>query len=370
MADTETTTEATPTTTPKTEVYPDLMDGEDPEGVDYDLEQLKLAEAEAEAEESGQPPSQPGAAPAEPAAPSATPAPAEPPPDPADQQMVPHGRFHAVNERLKETERALAFREGQLATLQQQPAQQPAEQPPAEPPPDFDAKREEIRAKHREVARRYDSGEITMEDVEDSRFRTDQELGEVDRVAREAEAAAAAPAGQPAHQPLSAGEAAKVIVQELGGHARLNSDAKSVILRHPYLAAVPAADMPFYQQTVVRELEAAGTPIIFDNSFAQTQRLREAIGAKLDVLGPVMYPQFDPKTVSQSPSPAPGNQPAPASQAKARQDKLTMAANHPPDVSQVGSQGGHVEVNDQQIEGMTDDEIAALPAAVQDKIAL
>lgn len=377
MADTETTNEVTPTTeptAPKTEIYPDFMDGEDPDGVDVDLQLLKEAEAEAAREESGEaPPAEPATDPVAPA-----PAPAAAPTEPApaattgEQPMIPKARFDEVNNARIEAERALAFREGQLAAAQQQPA--PASEPPAEPPPpapDFAAKQQEARDRHKEVARRYDNGEITMEEVEESRFRMGAELDEIDRSRREHEAAAAQPA-QPAQQPMTADEAAKVFTDAVSQQAQLNAHAIQLNQQHPYLLAITPQDMPLIQAAVVRELAEAGTPIVFDNSPQQTIRLREAIAQKIDRMGPTMYPNFDPNSVTQPPSPSgptsqPTAQPALSPQAKARQDKLNLAADHPPDTTQVGSQGGHQEVTEQQILNMSDDEIAALPAHLQDK---
>lgn len=94
-------------------------------------------------------------------------------------------------------------------------------------------------------------------------------------------------------------------------------------------------------------------------------KLGERVAQLSDVYGPIWGAKA-PQPQQQPAPPKPGMSPT----AQARQQKLAVAANAPPDVNRLTPQGGQgPEYTEDQIANMSDEEILALPKSVRERFS-
>jgi hypothetical protein len=310
-----------------------------------DPDEAELAEARREAAAAESPAELQSAAGQEPKpAHQNTEAPAKSAPGP-----IPYERFAEVAAELRKVRESEAYLQGQLDALRA--AKPPTETPPvvenpsaapANPADEIKA----LRAKVEEAAERFDNGEIGMREYEQVRAQAEDRIAELNlqRVA----------------QPPSGG---------LADEALLASHAARLDAEHPYLPVLELSQLRELQAMAEAAALVRGQP--YGQGPRELMRLRQDVARLSDIHGPEMVPNFKPPARSPSstaPSNGTGRYPdlSPAAQARAR--KLEMAADMPPNVNEMGSAGGTDGFSDARINAMTDDEIAALPAAVRARI--
>lgn len=155
---------------------------------------------------------------------------------------------------------------------------------------------------------------------------------------------------------------------------RLNEQAVTLEQQHPSLLMIKSDHQwDFLNQEASRMLLAEGVQLVEGDS-ASIAALRQRIAELADQYAPIW---------NGSPAPAPANggtsqrpqqtntpiQPAKTISrptAQQRGAKLELANQQPP-LSQGNTNGGPIEYTDQQIVGMTDDELAGLPDAVRNR---
>lgn len=364
--------------------------------------ELEEAEAAARAEEEGAPQEageegqQEGAA-AEPPPAAETPAAeeaatgqqaAEPQGQQPSQQQpqarhVPYERFREVYQTAREREQEIAYLRGVMeargltpgAQGQQPQPQQPAQgnqQQPAAPqqPPQQDQRQlvQAVRQKVLDAAKQYDEGKITLADYKQIELTAQDAETRIKEQAYQRwvqQQLAAAKPQQPAQQQPQGIEAFSLADQRL-----LDEQARTLEAEHPYLQHLPDDRMETLVDFAYREAAASGRP--YGSGAAESYRLREHVAQLSDAFGPRWLPNV--QVQQQSPQqPAVQQQqtqkPALSPQAQARVQKMAAASQHPPNVNGMG-QGGHSTPLPApgQVESMTDEEIAALPAETQNRI--
>lgn len=340
--------------------------------VDPDEAILAAAEAEVAAAERGQQaePGQ-GEAPsasdtsALPPGPGTAAAPAQPPaaaPGTRPQQTpppVPYARFQEVNRTAQQMRDQLLYQEGVIAALKAgNPGAAPAAPgapaaPPAAAAAPAPTPQEQIaahRAELRQAAKAFDAGEITQEALEDVRGRVDDAVASIREAARP-QAQPQAPANAP--QPGLADQA--IMERQL---AELGQ-------AHPFAEALTEPQAQFLANQAIAEAVASGRP--YGSTAADTLRLRQHVAQLSDFYGPRWGLQ--PTRPLQSPQQQrPGVPGALSPTAQARAGKLALANGLPPDTAAMGAGGGSEELSEAAIMAMSEDEIAALPRNVQDRI--
>lgn len=260
--------------------------------------------------------------------------------------MIPKGRFDEATTKLqRERDEALqreAYLAGQIEAmkaLQQQPGQ--PDKPAAQQPParTVDQIQQEIEAN----ATKFDNGEITY-----------AEMKKIERQLEREERELTAP--KPAAAASSEGD--KLYLDTLT--AQIEKD-------HPYITLIQSpADFEFLKRKAAESLAAEGWRNPGGDMGAYQYRLR--IAEMADQYGEMLTGT---KLLPANGKPAPTGQPAPRSpQAAAREAKLDLAADLPPDIARMGTAGDGAsgQLSDEQIMAMTDDELANLPTATRRKL--
>lgn len=291
--------------------------------------------------------------------PQQEPAPGTPPAGDQQQQRqrpraVPLERFNEVNRALQQERERRAYLEGALAARTgTAPAESPGTTPTEQQAPPADPIRAEIqqqRALLREIAGRFDRGEITLAEVEEQRGQAEDRIAELNL--------------QRAQQTQGAPTAD--VLETLRTEAHL----VGLYQHHPYAANLTEQQAAMLAQRAQTDAALEGRPI--GSGPAETRRLREAIAKLSDEWGPKWGVQPS-RAVTNTPAPGqqqpttPRSQPNLSPAAQARSAKMAMAAALPPDPAQFG-QGAQAEISDAQIATMSDEEIAALPAHVQRRL--
>ncbi len=310
---------------------------------DPDALELAAALAAAQAEEAGTP-----AAP-EPQQPTAiTTAPAEQPTQP--QQVVPASVVAAMRRELRQQREQNAYLQGALEVVQRRGGDQPQDpqqQSPQQPAPAASIK-DQIAAHRAELERlagEFDAGNLVMREYEAQRGRIDDAIADL-RIA------------QMAPPPAPEG-----IVEQAYETAHLNR----LLEAHPYAHGLSTDQAIALADAARTELALEGTPV--GTGKAETLRLRERVALLSDRYGPrwgiaprqAAAPQQPNR--QQAPNAAPHLSPA----AQARVAKMDLRSQLPPDPSGMGhaAQG---EMTESQILTMSDEDIAALPPAVQARL--
>ncbi|MBU8540186.1 hypothetical protein [Falsiroseomonas tokyonensis] len=306
-----------------------------------------LAAVEAESKGGDQAQQQPPAAPA----PTATSAPAPQEPPKASPPPVPYSRFAEVNRQLREQQERAAYLEGALEATRKgnpAPAGRPEQQPPAQAAPvDAASQTAALKAALLAKAAEFDSGAITMTEFEEARVATWEQIQALQRA-------------EPTPAPQRA-----ALMDEIIEETHLTE------LQKQFPEAAALTEQQASLLAGMAEQMAAANGGVFPGSNKRmtghptrdTIILRESVAhlarANAAVLGLKAPPAAAPagNRQQQATTQPPTLSPA----AKARQAKMDMAANLPPDPSGMGTaaEGGFSAA---QLERMSDEQIAALPA--------
>jgi hypothetical protein len=330
-----------------------------PEVTDIDERDLQAALQEEEAEKA----SATGAQTVEgtPAVP-AVPKPQEQNPSPhGEVVMIPKGRFDEVNAAKSKAENEAAYWRGQAEARAAQTAPAPGAAAAPQPQQTPEQKLLEIRTEKNALAKKFDDGEITMSDFEAQRDALDDRVQAIREEARP-KPVAAAPANQD------------------GGELYLETLTAQLEDSHPWVKVFDAVGTPsdwgYLKDRAISNLTARGVDP--RNGNLGRYDLRKEIAALTDELGPALLTAAATKAgialPGQSPKPAaaaPAQQTPPvlSPEAKARQAALIKAQGAPPNLNAMtGAAGESGIVTEAQLEGMTEDEIGALPASVQNKL--
>jgi len=270
--------------------------------------------------------------------------------------MIPKPRFDEALERASKAELEAARLQGRLEAMSglvQQSAGGQAH--PGQPQPQSDPRQERIGAIDGEIealATRFDNGEITYAETLKQQRALESEARTLRQEIEQAKARPAAEAAAPQTSDLYLDQLTAKIERE-----------------HPLLKHLNDAQFDFLAGQAGEELGGEGIALRgSEGSFI----LRTRIAELSDVYGPAMLTRAGwsaeriaaAQGVSQPKQPA---QPRPPSSAEARREKLIQQGAMPPDIDRLNGSGSEVEPSDTDILAMTDEEIAALPAAVRQK---
>lgn len=327
----------------------DQDEANEAELLDYDEAEFQDAVKAAEGEEEAPEPE---------GAPQPAPEAKEPPDDPdpekgenedASPPMIPKGRFDEVAQQRDEKAQEAAYYRGLYEGLSKSTpapanANQAENQPEPEPTPQ--EKIAAARQKLAEAAEKYDEGDITTAEME--RIRAEQ-----DDIIYEARAAMLAPKEEKAPQ----GQPDDLYLDQLT--AKLETD-------HPYTLKIEGDQRwAFLREEAMSQLKADGVQLGNDNR--SQYHLRKKIAELTDEYGPLWVGPLDGQDQPRAGNEGDGN-PKPSDLAQQRAQKLDMSENQPPNTNDLGSRGdGTSTITEKDIEKMSDDEIAALPPAVQAK---
>ena len=335
-----------------------------PAAPEQDPDALELAAARAAVQADSDPAPQVPAPQDEPASGQPTPpAPAAQPPGPV---MIPKQRLDQEAERRRLAEETASYHAAEAEALRarlaamanpQQPgapapgqpaAQQPAPQQPTPSPVELIAAQ---RQRAREAARQFDQGEITAEQLEDVRAQVDDAVAEI-----------RSRQSQPQTQTVESVADALIMQRQLQG----------LYAQHPYSSVLSPQQATFLANVARQEAAAAGRP--YGTTPADTMALRAHVASLSDQFGPrwglkpAAQPQQAQQPATQPNTTRPGTQPKPLTQeAQARLSAMDKAAGLPPDTAALGAAAAGDQFSPERIESMSDDEIAALPAAVRNR---
>jgi hypothetical protein len=330
VTDQDTTTETAPAPAP-------VVEFSDPDAAEL---AAALADAEAEKAKAGTV--------ADPEAPTPGEETTEPTPEPSAEvkdkgpaPMIPKPRFDEVIAARDEALRQKAFLEGQLEALKEvagKGTQQPQAPQPREPT--AAEKLEQAQASILDLAKKFDDGELTYSDMKQQEFRLQNYMAQV----READLLAKAAPPAASNDTLY-----------------LDTLTANLETQHPEVLLFKS-DRDFnYLLDFTRE-KLQGQGIVLENTPKGTYEFRKAIAETAAELAPRFYPGQVAKPQANTP-------PAPSAAATARAGKLALQESMPPDLSTVtGSTPAVADYSPARIEALTDEEIAALPTAVKNRL--
>jgi hypothetical protein len=323
---------------------------------DLELEQLRSAAKAEETAGQGEPNeaaggSTPPAAPAKPQT-EQTRAPAP--------VMIPKQRLDEALGRKEKAEQEAAYWRGQAEAreqLQKAPAPGSQQQPSAPAAQGPEDKLSGIHARQDELAKRFDDGEITLADY----TKQNRALADEEHALREERMLAKVKPAAPA-----------------SGQDELYLESMTAKLEqdHPWVLVFDQVGTPSdwgYLKTRAIENLAERNVDPTAGSMGKFE-LRREMARLADELGPgliaarataqgIALPGQKPAAPAAA-TPKPSLSPA----AQARAGKLTMAAAAPPDVTSMTSGGTEIGYTAEQLDHMSDEDIAALPASVKQKI--
>lgn len=281
--------------------------------------------------------------------------------------MIPKQRFDQVNNEKAELSQQNAYLQGQIEAYKAGIGQPQPGQPGAKPAePTAQDRLIDIHMKQDELSAKFDEGEITFAELtKQNRALSDQESA----IREEILVAKVRPTES---QPAAA--------QSDGD---LYLDQKTIELEESYpLINVIATDTfkPQFDALVTMartELEAeTGGPL--PNSDRGKYALRQRVAEMCQDHGPVylkragwtdeQIAQASGKPVAQPQPSSDPSQPQLSPESKARQAKLELAGEMPPNVASMNGNAGGSEMTDTQIANLDDEEISALPASTRNKL--
>jgi hypothetical protein len=357
---------------------------------DPDQKAYEDAVAALAAEEALTPPATPPAA--EPATPAAaTPAATAPqapagqaqptapatPPAAAAPGTVPVAAVAALRRKVRETEDALIYRQGENETLraliaagavnppavtQRAPQATPQEQVAAE------------RAKVTAAAKEFDAGKISAEQLESARAAADDQIWAIRNAQTVASVKAAQPQPAPAPAPVPVTPGVSVADEQV-----LEAKLQEIQAVNPWTAEtspITPEQWDYLGDLARHELRAEG--IDADRLGSKGTLLLRERGAELATMyGPRWHKGWTPPAAAapvapQAGVPVPGQQPsAPMSPAaQARLDALNLAAAMPPDINGIGQQAPAGAVfSDAEIEAMPSGQLERLMEAKDPRLA-
>lgn len=269
--------------------------------------------------------------------------------------MIPKQRFDEVLSKAAELERTNAYLQGRLAASQGQAPQQQGGQQPSQqqkPAPTLDEMMGEIHTKQDEIAKKFDDGDVTFSEMQ----REMRELNKREADIREQQLLAKVP--KPQYQPQQQAPQ--------GDNLYLEQKTRELEQQHPYVEMIED-DSDFNWLVGKARTQLEGEGVRLDNTDIAKFRLRERVAQLSDQYGPML-------TGKQLPQQEQQQQTGPSATAEARRQKLQMQNEMPPDLSRVppsggGNQGGEPgQPSDAQLETMSDDDIAALPPQVRNRM--
>lgn len=275
-------------------------------------------------------------------------------PEASDIPTIPKPRFDQVaQERDQWRDQALRM-QGQIEAFQvfqQQPGGTQQEQQPAEQTPE--QKIAGFRDEQKAIAKRFDDGEISAEDMETERQRLDDEIWNV------RQGALTPPATQDTTQ----------TGQDQRTDLYLNEKFDQLETQYPYTKLIEGEpNWAFLSNQAVAELKAEGMETIDPNNPAHELAVRTRMAELTDKYGPVMTG----KTVEQpngSQQQQSGQQPNQMSpQAKARNEKLSLANELPPDIGAAGGSGQGDVWTEERMLSLSEEEFENLPASTRDAL--
>lgn len=311
------------------------------------------------------PPAEPGDKPAT-EQPPAAPAAQTPPADDKNSHMIPKARLDEVLGKLDEAKNAAAYYKG-IADARKELGAQPTrtetdQNNPVEATKTVQELLGEINAQKMALAEKYENGEMTAPQWTAEQIKLDgqaQTLREgllridADRIRAEAISEA----------------------RNAGMEQRLDENAAVVEKDHPGLLLMPKdGEHPhwaFLREEAARSLAAEGVVLRQGDSQSMVTFHRR-MGELADRLAPGLTgkPLPAPASTTQSGTPPkpPVDNKQPSKVATQRLEKLALSHQQPPDTGGMGSSGTKPELSDAQLTGMTDDEIANLPAATRARV--
>ena len=344
------------------------------EDLDADALEALIARREADAEVAGAPPAGEGEEqpPAEQEAAPEEPEPVQPPPD---TRTVPLAALQHERQKARALELEIARLNG-IAEGQHRAGRPAAQEAPPEPTPE--QKRAAVEAEWdteiEALAKRYDDGEIGLAEHGKTLRRLNARYqGQVEEIVRQ-------PVTQPSQPDPEALE--RDINDDSGvrrASTKLADDNPWLRQSTPGLRKALEADLAAVQPRGIewaRHIaEQAGQNYDRLGVRGQTVFLRIGMVAAAKEAG--LDQQYS-RTID-APSQSPPQQPAQPQKGRhpnpgapttdQRRAKAGLARTHPPDLTQAGSPAGSGQaVTEADIEGMTDEEIEALPKSVKDKL--
>lgn len=318
---------------------------QDPEvsATDFDDEELARARAELAAEaptenrpaEPAQPPVVAGVSQAAETNPALTSAPGP----------VSYERFLEVVQQRDQARQRAIYMEGVAAGMRQQTPPAETDQGAAAPPISTADKIVAARAPLLQATADYDDGKISYADLERVRMAAEDQVAELRNQAILDKIAESMPQ--------------RVAEPTISDEQVLNQQLEQLAREHPYLDKLGDNHFKFLEQMARQEAVASGKPI--GTGPRETMRLREIVSNLSDHYGPKWFPGEQPATPSRSAPPvSPG--------ARARAVGLAAAADHPPNVNGLGRPGGGFDISEASIMAMSEEDIAALPAATRARI--
>ena len=268
--------------------------------------------------------------------------------------MVPKSRFDERGAQIAAKDLMLARQQGELEALRtlRPSAPAPAGAAPAAPAPVAAPTVQSLREQQAALAARFDNGEISMKEFTQGNATIEDQLFSI----REQSLAARQPAAP---------------VYDASGDGWLEDRTKEIESGHPYTALIARReDWTYLRGIAEQQLIGEGKWRDGQKPITPTDHLllRERIAVLTDTYGPAMTG----KTLAPKATPPAATPPANQTQAerdalaRARAGKLDAAGNAPPDLNSLPTQGGGpTEFSDNAIEGMDEDQIAALPASIR-----
>lgn len=291
-----------------------------------------------------------------------TAAPSEPAAEPADEEdkaqqaMMPVWR---ANERVQKEREANARLAGENEALKLMLQQRQPANPAATPQPKTaEEQLKDIRAERRAIAEKFDNGEINRaQEAEALEALNDREyaIREEQWKAKSAPQPKAEPAAEPADDMYLDGLTVK-----------LADD-------HPFVDHLRQDQVDFLVAEATRQLASEGVQFAKGNlPSAQRYVLRERVAVLSDAYGPAMtgktLEQVKGKTTTTTTT-QPGKPPALSHNAQARSDKLELARNAPPNLSNISGTPSSTEPTEDDILGMSEEEILIkVPKATREKL--
>lgn len=270
--------------------------------------------------------------------------------------MIPKGRFDEVARERDEARTTAAYYKGvaeaQASMISTATQGKAADAAPATQTQQktIEQQFDDIDAKRIEIAEQYENGDISATEWEKQKVALAKQERALNNQVAEARVKSVAPQQQTTQQDDA-----------------LYMDEKLVALEqaHPYTLEITSeADWLWLNKKATEQLTAEGVTLKA-NDQRSNLILRTRIAELTDTYGQMLTG----KVIN-----IPGKTQAKTTdQAKAtaqqRQDKFNLSQQQPPAVSRMGASGaGQGEVTEADIEKMSDDEIAALPQSVQNRI--
>lgn len=289
---------------------------------------------------------------------------------PADVALIPKPRFDEVLDAKNKAEQNAAYWRGIAeARAPAAPGQsgQPQQAQQQQPQPTPQERIASLRTKIVAVAKQYDDGEITYAELKAQEARITDEIDAAREEALLAKVKPATPAASSGNDEL--------YLETLTN--QLEDDHPWV---KPFNAVATETEWNFVAARARDNLEARGVPL---KGALGSYELRKEISVLIDKHAPSLiadraeaakvkgfaFPGSQPSQGQQQQKPAQQQKPL-SPEAQARKAALEKAANAPPDISALNSNAGDPNgmPSEAAIEGMSDEEISALPKPVQDRL--